>query len=92
MNDIQMFQMDQARFRKSSKESNPDTIKIIEAGSEKVYFFRKHHKSGEELIMYLYYLINSLQDSTGDNESKTTSGTGKFKKFFTKYFLEGKIL
>ena len=33
--------MDQARFRKSSKESNPDTIKIIEAGSEKVYFFKK---------------------------------------------------
>ena len=32
--------MDQARFRKSSKESNPDTIKIIEAGSEKVYFFK----------------------------------------------------
>ena len=89
MNDVQMFQMDQARFRKSSKESNPDTIKIIEAGSEKVYFFRKDHKSFEELILIL---INSLQDSTGDNESKTTNGTGKFKKFFTKYFLEGKIL
>ena len=51
MNDIQMFQMDQARFRKSSKESNPDTIKIIEAGSEKVYFFRKDHKSFKELIL-----------------------------------------
>ena len=38
------------------------------------------------------YLINSLQDCTGDNESNTISGTGKFKKFFTKYFLEGKIL
>ena len=48
-----MFQMDQARFRKSSKESNPDTIKIIEAGSEKVYFYRKGHKSGEELILIL---------------------------------------
>ena len=87
MNDIQMFQMDQARFRKSSKESNPDTIKIIEAGSEKVYFFRNQVKNS-----YLYYLINSLQDSTGDNESNTISGTEKFKKFFTKYFLEGKIL
>jgi hypothetical protein len=51
--------MDQARFRKSSKESNPDTIKIIEPGY---------------------------------NESKAISGPGKFKKFFTKYFLEGKII
>ena len=60
MNNIQMFQMDQARFRKSSKESNPDTIKIIEAGSENVYFFRRDHKPGEELI-----LISSNQFITG---------------------------
>ena len=55
--------MDQARFRKSSKESNPDTIKIIEAESEKVYFFktgtvektknyksRTHNHIGNQLI------------------------------------------
>ena len=63
LNDIQLFQMDQARFRKSSKESNPDTIKIIEAESEKVYFFktgtvektknyksRTHNHIGNQLI------------------------------------------
>ena len=61
MNNIQMFQMDQARFRKSSKESNPDTIKIIEAGSEKVYFFRKDHKLGEELL----HILLSNQFITG---------------------------
>ena len=53
--------MDQARFRKSSKESNPDTIKIIEAGSEKVHFFRKDHKLGEELL----HILLSNQFITG---------------------------